>query len=338
MARKLFTTVAMLALLAAGCTRGGGGDGDAQTYVIDVDARSTPEDKFQFSAYFPGDVRAAAGDTIRFRNRSTEAPHTITFGVLDDRSNQPNIIIPSGENPVVTAPCDIEDDPTNQLVKCDTTELGPYDGEGYWNSGYIQPASAPRGAGRKAIPVQLDEEIPPGNYRYVCILHPLMAGNVQVVEDTADRSTQTDVREGATEAAADAQEKADGLEEPELERDGDEVTVAAGWGDKVTAVNRFGPDEIEIEEGTTVKWKTMSPYEPHTVSFDAPFDSPEDADALAPGGVASGEEYTGGFSSSGIIGPSPFPFDEFELTFTEAGEYEYICVLHPGQRGVVNVT
>jgi plastocyanin len=164
-----------------------------------------------------------------------------------------------------------------------------------------------------------------------------MNGTVEVVDDGSERATPAEVRAEAAEAIADAREDAEGFEEPELEEDGDEVTVAAGWGDKITSINRFGPAEIEVEEGTTVNWAIDNPYEPHTVTFDAPFDDLTDPRAFAPGGVLDGEDYTGGFANSGFIGKLA-PYDSFSLRFTETGTYEYVCVLHPGMDGVVKVT
>ena len=334
MMRKLLFALAALALLLPACNRAASGP---QRYVIDVDAKSTPKEKFQFSAYFPAEVRVSGGDTVRFRNRSTEAPHTITFGVLADRSNQPAILTDSGENPVVVKPCDIDDEPTEKLSKCDAEQLKPYDGSGYWNSGYLNPSTAPKSAGPQNVSVKLADDIPAGNYTYVCILHPFMSGAITVVEDEGDRSVISDVRAAIKEDAAAAREEAEGFEEPELEIDGDEATVTAGWGDRVTSVNRFGPASIEVDAGTTVRWEVDNPYEPHTVTFEPTFEgvAPE---AFVPGGVKSGEDYTGGFSNSGVFASSgPFEGD-FSLRFPQAGTYEYICALHPGMDGTIKVT
>ena len=336
MIRRASVLLVALALLAPACNRANDGP---QRYVVDVDGKSSAREKFQFSAYFPGDVRVTGGDTIKFRNRSTEAPHTITFGVLADRSNQPEIIIPGkGENPVVTDPCDIDDDPTTKLAKCDADELKPFDGTGYWNSGFLQPKPAPKSDGPKSVTLKLADDIPPANYTFVCILHPFMAGSVQVVDDAADRSDVTDIRDALKEDAAAEREKAEDFEAPELDMDGDTATLAAGFGDKITSVNRFSPAEIEVDAGTTVRWENKSPYEPHTVTFEPAFEGlpPE---AFAPGGVKSGEDYTGGFSNSGLFGAEGTPFaGEFALRFPQAGTYEYSCVLHPGMDGTVKVT
>ena len=40
-----------------------------------------------------------------------------------------------------------------------------------------------------------------------------------------------------------------------------------------------------------------------------------------------------------VIGPVPaLPTDSFSLTFTKAGKYPYLCLLHPGMAGTVEVS
>jgi plastocyanin len=324
-----------LVLVASACSQGVSG---TQTYNVSVDQASPEDKKFQFSAYYPGTVTVAPGDSVVFTNASTEAPHTITFGIEDDRSNSPPPVTQQGsENPAVFAPCFLENDPTNELVECENQELPDYNGEGYWNSGVLVPATAPEGA--KEVTVNISDEIDEGTYSFVCILHSFMAGNIEVAADD-DRISPDEVTEAGEESAEAALTASEEIEDPEAERDGDTVTVAAGFGDRIVSVNRFAPASLDVEPGTTVQWVAQNPYEPHTVTFESPFEGPTDEGALAPGGVESGEDYDGGFSSSGILGPEggPFPSEPFELTFNEPGTYEYVCVLHPGQIGTVEVS
>ena len=323
-----------LVLIASACSQGVSG---AQTYRVGVDQASPEGKKFQFSAYYPGTVTVAPGDSVVFTNASTEAPHTISFGIAADRSNSPPPVVPQGENPVVFEPCYTEDAPTNEMVECPSQELPDYNGEGFWNSGALVPSTAPEGP--KEVTVNLSDDIAEGTYTYVCILHGFMAGNIEVAAED-DRISVDEVTESGQEAADEALTDSEAIEEPEAERDGDTVTVSAGFGDRIVSVNRFSPATLDVDTGTTVQWVAKNPYEPHTVTFESPFEGPADEGALAPAGVESGEDYEGGLASSGILGPEggPFPSEPFALTFTKAGTYEYSCVLHPGQTGTVEVS
>lgn len=337
--RKAVVVLFALTLAAAACAQGG--PEGAQTYGVSLDAASPEGEKIQLSAYFPGAVEVSPGDTVVFTNQSTEAPHTVTLGVQADRTNQPNLFLADGsENPVAFAPCYAEEGPARDLAECPSSDLPEFGGTGYWNSGLLQPAPAPDEAGPKEVTVEISDDIATGQYSFVCVLHPFMNGTVQVVEDSSDRETPEEVETTGEEAVQAALADAQEIEAPELVREGDTVSVAAGYGDQVAAINLYAPAEVEVEAGTTVQWIPRSRYEPHTVTFESPYQQPGDPASFAPGGVASGGEYTGGFANSGLIGPTggPFPSDRYSLTFPQPGEYQYVCALHPGQTGVVRVT
>jgi plastocyanin len=333
MHRKLLVAAVALLFVAAGC---GGKPSGPLKYSVEVDAKSTAKDKFQFSAYYPGSLTVSPGDSVKFRNRSTEAPHTVTLGVLADRTDQPPVVTDKGLNPAVFAPCYTETKKAlTALTSCKDQKLPTFDGAGYWNSGVLQPKPAPKSAGDKSVTLKIAKGITPGDYPFVCLLHPLMNGVLTVIADEGDREKPADIRKEGKDAITAAAKSASALAEPKLEDTGDGPTVAAGWGDKVVSVNRFGPASVSIEAGNTVTWKAESPYEPHTVTFESPFSSPEDEGAVAPGGPKSGSDYEGGFASSGIFGNEDEPYS---LRFPKAGTFSCVCVLHPGQRGTVKVT
>lgn len=332
--RRFALTSLVVALIAYGCSRTPSGP---QKYSVDIDAKSTPAEKFQFSAFFPGSFTVSPGDSIKFRNRSTEAPHTVTFGVTADRSNQPPIFAGTDENPVVFSKCSSGELPTDKLVKCPSERLGAFDGRGYWNSGVLQPKPAPKSAGDKNVTLRIANDITPGEYTYVCILHPLMNGEIRVIEDESDRSKPADVRTEGREAAKVTRESAEKIVAPELVREGDDVTVKAGYGDRVTSVNKYAPVKVEVDEGATVTWVAGNPYEPHTVTFEPKYEI-GDPRGFGADGAPSGAEYDGGHANSGIFAADGTPFEgEYALTFTKAGTYEYVCMLHPGQKGTVVV-
>jgi plastocyanin len=71
----------------------------------------------------------------------------------------------------------------------------------------------------------------------------------------------------------------------------------------------FVPAEVTVPVGGTVTW-TNNDSVPHDVTADS-FSSGE------PGGMAGG--------------------DTFEHTFEEAGNFDYVCTVHPGMEGTVTV-
>jgi plastocyanin len=160
-----------------------------------------------------------------------------------------------------------------------------------------------------------------------------------VVADNADRLSPADVAKAADRELGEAKAQAAGIAVPVEATVPNGATVTAGWGDKLVAVNRYSPATVSIKAGQTVTWRGVSPYMPHTVSFEPPFRGPLDPNAFLPTGAKSGAKFAGGVSHSGAFGPPPeFPTDTFSLTFTQPGKYSYGCLLHPGMTGTVQVS
>jgi len=348
--KRIVGLIAVLTLLAGAC---GGDDENAGdtgpqateaaaergplTFTVVVDGPSPEGKNIQLSAYFPGLLKVHAGDTVVFDNKSTQAPHTISFGINSARSNSPAPLTKMATfNPAVFGPCVTAADPTPDLEACPeppAAQLPPYTGKGYWNSGALAPAVAPAGA--KQVSVKFDESVAPGSYTYACILHALMGGSITVVSAEDSRDTPEAAATSGAKAAADAAAAAAAIPDPAVPAPGN---VVAGWSSSLAAINRFFPGVAEIKAGDTVTWKGTSDYEPHTITFEPPFTNPEDPRAVPPAGTRTGGNYTAGFTNSGFIGPKPFPTDTFSLRFPKAGNYDYVCVLHPGMAGTVKVT
>ena len=74
---------------------------------------------------------------------------------------------------------------------------------------------------------------------------------------------------------------------------------------------KFVPKEITVPEGSSVEWKNSDPF-PHTVTktggVGRSFDS---------GNIAQGKNYS--------------------QTFTTEGKIDYVCTIHPGQTGTIQV-
>jgi plastocyanin len=305
-----------------------------QIYAVSIDAPPAAGSNRQFSAYYPSTLSVRPGDTVNFAMRNQA--HTVTFGIAADASNVPPLVTDKGEfNPAVFGPCITPTAASKAMLACPANGSppgSPYSGSGYWNSGVL--VGDPKAPNSKTA-LTFTPSIAPGTYTYLCLLHAFMRGSITVVaEDSARKSSADVVAQGDTELVA-HQTAAAGLTAPAAQPG----RVTAGWGDQVVAVLEFNPTTVSVARGGSVTWKVEGPYEPHTVTFSSPFAGPEDPKALMPGGVKSGGQYSGGFSHSGFIGPAPFfPGAEFSLTFTKAGSYPYVCVIHPGMTGSVTVT
>ncbi|MGE0226947.1 MAG: plastocyanin/azurin family copper-binding protein [Dehalococcoidia bacterium] len=121
----------------------------------------------------------------------------------------------------------------------------------------------------------------------------------------------------------------------------DGPTIAVGSGETGYAVNLFGAPEITVVKGTTVTFEAGW-LEPHTVTFPGTqaIPSPEDPNAAVPTHPGQVVEYDGTqFVNSGFIA-SGGTFGEnksFQITFAKQGSFPYVCIIHPGMEGTVNV-
>jgi plastocyanin len=120
-----------------------------------------------------------------------------------------------------------------------------------------------------------------------------------------------------------------------------QVLIGGESADHALQAQAFLPTTLTINQGDTVTWKWNAFA--HTVSFLSggprpPIVMPSDAGWLFNPAVAfpsGGPSYDGtGFVNSGLLESKG---SSFALTFTKAGSYTYVCLLHPGMDGTVVV-
>lgn len=126
-------------------------------------------------------------------------------------------------------------------------------------------------------------------------------------------------------------------------------TIIAGGGGKNMQVvsNAFSPRTIEVAVGDTVTWVFQPNWPVHTVTF---LSGQQPPPLLLGGGdktygnpqvffPAGGTTYDGtGYRNSGLPSEDPFKRSTYSLTFTKAGTYQYLCLLHgPAMSGTVIV-
>lgn len=122
------------------------------------------------------------------------------------------------------------------------------------------------------------------------------------------------------------------------------VAVGAQTSDAAVQANGFFNNNITVDVGDTVNWN-WNTEELHTITLLAGGEKPAlvnvvegnlipNATAFTP--VGNGSAYDGStFANSGVFGTG-VP-NSFRLTFTKAGTYGYVCLVHAGMEGTVTV-
>ncbi|HLF72211.1 MAG TPA: plastocyanin/azurin family copper-binding protein [Dehalococcoidia bacterium] len=254
-----------------------------------------------------GNVTINAGDTVSWTNSLVE-PHTVTF-----LANKP-------------VPADFE-------APVGPTPWVQYTGGYQISSGFL--------VGGAQYSVQF---VIPGKYHYVCVIHPGMEADVTVqAANSAGTTTQADSNAqfaqrvppalATGKAALAALPKATSV----TKADGTTTwTMGTGASLPVTGgtvdVMAFNSPQLTIKTGDTVVWQA-NPV-PHTITFNG------GGNPFIP--TTPRQNFDGTGYVNGIISLNPMftPSTSFSLTFTKAGTYSYICLLHAplGMAGVITVT
>lgn len=251
--------------------------------------------------------------------------------------------------------------PPTDASACTEQEQAAFDGtQTFYNSGFLED--------QQVFSVELSEDIAPGTYFYYCLLHREgMSGTVTVVDKDTDVPTADEVAQ-AGQAALD--EMIAGLQ-PEVDRLATltaEEATAGSFSEEVqeASIDEFAPAEIAIPVDGTVTWTVLGF---HTISFNAPESARPFLVKEADGTVAVNEEagtpaiiagapepdpnapppdpnvpvvidggaWDGaGFANSGFIEAFEGTW-QYKLTFSTAGTYPYICLVHPDMEGTIKV-
>lgn len=309
------------------------------------------DNAIDFHAFFPKEITINAGDGILFAFAPMGRPqfHTVTFT--------------SGEDlPPLFVPDMVDGTPVATEAGAPQLQINPdvawpngrteYDGTGFVNSG-LDVLRAP-----DAEPFIVDFTTP-GTFTYVCIIHGVVMEGTVIVQEAGAELPHDQAAYDAMATEEMETYRGQGVEAvAELEAmsatpsaDGPTTwDVAVGAGGLTSArVMSFIPRELTITVGDTVRWTNRSDGEPHTVTFLGGTEPPQDVliepqdsgqpkilqnmETFLPSGGAEfdGTQYTNsGFNGLppeinelfGLVGQT------YELTFTEAGEFPYYCILH----------
>ncbi|HEX2577587.1 MAG TPA: hypothetical protein VHK88_14640, partial [Aquihabitans sp.] len=219
----------------------------------------------EYAAYFPDHIRAHAGDAIHFTNPTVEDPHSVTFGLEGDRSNQPPIGVGPEALAVVNAPCVSDVALERSTRTCagvtDPSATPAFTGQAYYNSGIIPPSGG-------TFHLRLGEALAAGTYSFGCVVHPEQSGTLVVEAEGEPTQRQSSLDDAAEDLRADDDDAlsaiagavASGAHHPPAGE------VRAGVATARVSRNEFLPGTVEITEGETVTW-TNGGSVPHVMVF-----------------------------------------------------------------------
>lgn len=297
-----------------------------KTIVVRAGVNDTKDRNIAVTEFLPEKITVAPGTEVTWSWAETIEPHTATFAAG-------GALPPPG--------------PPDEALFAPTPPAGPFEGTALVNSG-LQPLGP---AGAPDMKLTFAKA---GTFQYYCVIHPLMTGTVEVSDDAAAVDTPAEVADRGDqelegflaegEAAKGALESA----EPRKETSAGVTTwfVEMGRTTEHTDILAFAPVSSEVKAGDKVTFVNNSSA-PHTASFgDVPQD-PSDPAASAPApGPSPVTLGTSGFFSSGELPPNfppgagpPLAARSFTFNAPEAGEYEFVCILHipSGMAGTIRV-
>ena len=296
LSRLLITLAAALVLPAAVSTPATADGGKAaKTWTVQVGSESSDQ-AIQGMAFLPENIYVNAGDRVTWRANSAEI-HTVSF-------------LAEGQSLESTQPFD-PSRPEN------VTQRGgkDYDGHSYYNSGVMTNVADSGFQQVRKYTLRFPDA---GDFTYYCLVHGMaMKGTVHV------RAAGTDYpySQAQYDRQAQKQERAilrDGRDQWDSARDrSDAHTVITGTDNGTSMVMRFVRQTTEVRVGESVTFVNDGMGAPHTVTFGT-----EPANVGAPSGNRAA--FGGGDLNSGIIPPH----GRFTVTFTAAGEFDYLCALH----------
>ena len=281
MFRRGFAVFAAAGLVAISCAAGT----PAATYDVTVDNKASAFN-FQATAYFPNELKAHPGDTIRFTSIDRGEPHTVTFGTLVDAAvpklkpggpptlepfGLPDLI--GGQPPAFVVsqaaaqPCFLASGAPPKSGACSKEQQTQpaFDGtQVFVNSGYL--------ADKQVFALKLADSIKPGTYNFLCLLHgATMTGKLAVVDKSQATQTTDEVKAKATEQL---NLKVQALQSSvDAAKSANAANAFAGIiSEKVqdSQATLFGPTQLSIPLGGSVTWRLFGP---HTISFNAPADA-----------------------------------------------------------------
>ncbi|HEV8469801.1 MAG TPA: hypothetical protein VGR46_09360 [Candidatus Limnocylindria bacterium] len=264
------------------------------TYDVQVDA-STTAFNIATVAYFPNELKAHPGDTIRFTSVDRGEPHTVTFGSLIDdalaalakvpkdappgpppsavlkippaiagqlpnsidfrQSAMQSCFLASGEPPARDA-CSKEQQKQPEFTGTQT----------FFNTGFLP--------GRSVFALKIANNIKPGTYNFICLFHgPEMNGKVVVVDAAEPTPSPEEIKAKGAERLNGIVKSLQSVVNDAKAKAAAAPEVIAGAGDPTirdALSTDFFPKTVGVSVGSSVTWRIITG---HTISFNAPSDA-----------------------------------------------------------------
>jgi plastocyanin len=281
------------------------------------------------NVYVPGDVTILVGDSVKWTTESDE-PHSVTFG-----NGPAGVAPPEWPATGVTG--------TNPPPPGVGALTGTYAGTGFLNTQLMFKGTNATITFSAA-----------GSFPFICIIHPGMAGVVNVIASgTTTTQAEADAKAALTRTAilgaVDSLEAATTAQVSETKRsDGTSLwniftnSIQApapqpGGGTGFLELLRFVPPSLDIQAGDTVKWTATGV---HTVTFPAAGQDPATIDPFTTPPTTNAVYDGTSLYNSALLAAGPGAPSTYQLTFPDAGTFHYICALHGflGQAGTINVS
>lgn len=282
------------------------------------------------NVYAPGDVTILVGDSVKFTIESDE-PHSVTFG------NGPAGVRPD-QWPATGFTGTVPPPPGLAAL------TGTYAGTGFLNTSLLF------GKGSNAT-VAFSAA---GTFPFLCIIHPGMSGTVNVVASgttttQAEADAKATLTRNAILGAVDSLEAGQTAQVTETERsDGTSLwniftnsqqapSPQPGGGTGFLELLRFVPPSLNIQAGDSVKWTALAP---HTVTFPAEGQDPLTINPFTTPPTTNTTYDGTNLYNSALLAAGPGAPTTFQLTFPDAGTFNYVCALHQflGQTGEIVVS
>jgi plastocyanin len=285
------------------------------------------DDRGAARAYSPNPASVTTGSTVTWNNID-DTPHTATAddgsfdtGIINGGSSGSVLISASTGTSAIPYHCNVHPEMRGTL-QISTLSTVPSSNSTLQDA----PVTVTNSSSTNATIQNLQQEIVVLKQTVDAVQQALMAlqqaapqeGNATISSGNNNNTAASPIQEERQQSALPLlPSQQPQSQQQQGQQQNDRVSIVLGASSGLTN-NAFQPNPAQVSIGATVTW-TNDDSQLHTITS----------------GVNGQPD--GRFDSSPNFNPLLAPGQTFEHTFTEAGEYPYLCLLHPNMVGTVQV-